>query len=91
MQTTQSPSADAGTLSLDDIQPFARFIEQCEKDGRATGQQLRWWSRYRNENGLMASGALVEKRFNPKSRKPQLYVVVPRFVRWMATSNGVTA
>ena len=61
--------------------------DYCEQRGIATEQQLRWWARYRDVNGLIESGAMVEKRPNPTSRRPQLYVVVPRIVEWMATPS----
>lgn len=79
---------DSSRLSLADIQPFPTFARQCERDGIATTQQLRWAARYRHTNGLIESGALVEKRVNPSSRKPKLYVVVPRFVGWLSTNEG---
>lgn len=87
MTSAQHAADDNAVLSLTDIQPFPRFIESCKAQGLASEAQLRWFARYRAENGLMACGALVEKRADPKSRKPKLFVVVPRFVGWLATSN----
>ena len=89
MQTTHTDAQGATPcpLSPDDIVPFAKFIRVCEQRGIATEQQLRWWARYRDVNGLIESGAMVEKRPNPTSRRPQLYVVVPRIVEWMATPS----
>jgi len=74
-------------ISLSDIQALPNFIKDCEEQGIATEHQIRWWLRYRNENGLISSGAITEKRPNPKSHKPMLFVIVPRFVAWMATAQ----
>jgi len=86
MNTTQETP-----LGLDDIQALPRFIKNCERRNLATAQQIRWWLRYRETNGLLDSGAVTEKRPNPSSRKPRLFVVVPRFVNWMATTQKRTA
>jgi hypothetical protein len=72
---------------MSDIQPFARFAQYCEREGIATENQLRWWARYRRENGLLSSGAISEMRANPGSKRPQLFVIVPRFVSWLATDQ----
>jgi hypothetical protein len=80
-----APLAQPSTpLALTDIAPFPDFIRECEETGVATRGQLTWWARYRHENGLIASGALVEKRVNPRSKKPMLFAVRPRFVDWLA-------
>ena len=87
--TTNRRLSDQSTdLSLDDIQPFNPFAQQCEREGTATVNQLRWWSRYRNENGLLSSGAIVEKRPNPGSKRPLLFFVKSRFVRWLSSTDG---
>ena len=87
-----TPSAEASTtLALADIAPFPDFIRECEKTGVATRGQLTWWARYRHENGLIASGALVEKRVNPRSTKPMLFAVRPRFVDWLAGRDRADA
>jgi hypothetical protein len=85
---TQKGEKSGNELSLQDISPVASFIRECERAGTATEQQIRWWLRYRNENGLLASGAVVEKRANPKSRKPMLFIVRPRFIAWLANNQA---
>lgn len=79
-----TPAMTEAPLALTDIAPFSDFIRECERTGVATRGQLQWWARYRNENGLAASGALVERRANPKSKRPMLFCVRPRFIAWMA-------
>ncbi|NEV61650.1 hypothetical protein [Thiorhodococcus minor] len=87
-----TPSPTASTpLDLSDIVPFADLIRECEKKGIATKGQLTWWARYRHENGLTSSGALVEKRANPRSKRPMLFVVRPRFIDWLANGHQAAA
>lgn len=74
----------APTLSLEDIAPFRVFAAECERGKIATEHQLRWWVRFRDENGLSACGAVVERRPNPRSTRPMLFIVRPRFAAWMA-------
>lgn len=74
-------------LDLDDIVPFADFCREAEKRKLATRPSLQWWARYRHENGLISSGAIVELRANPKSKRPLLFVVRPRFVQWLTQSH----
>ncbi|MBK1721945.1 hypothetical protein [Thiocystis violacea] len=79
------PSAPASTpLDLSDITQLSDFIRECEKNGIATKGQLQWWLRFRAVNGLLASGAIVERRINPKAKKAMLFVVRPRFVAWLS-------
>ena len=86
MNTETSPAlADSGALS--DLKPFKDFIDECEKAGVCTGNQLKWWSRYRDQNGLAECGAVIEKRIDPKSKRPILFVDVPRFIRWLKTPS----
>ena len=82
MHTANEPGSPP--LALTDIVHFADFIRECEKQKLATRGQLQWWVRYRDENGLTSSGAVVEKRPNPKSKRPLLFVVKPRFVAWLS-------
>jgi len=87
---TTPSTPQAGTpLDLSDITPFAAFCRECEKRDIATRTQLQWWARYRDQNGLLASGALVERKVNPTSKRPLLFVVRPKFVDWLA--NGYQA
>ena len=84
---TTATTQAAPRLALDDIIPFVDFCREAEKRKLATRTQLQWWMRYRRENGLIASGAIVEKRTNPKSSRPLLFVVRPRFVEWLTNSH----
>ncbi|NVZ09521.1 hypothetical protein HW932_09620 [Allochromatium humboldtianum] len=74
-------------LDLSDIVPFADFCREAEKRKLATRTALQWWMRYRRENGLLSSGAVVEKRANPQSKRALLFVVRPRFVEWLTNSH----
>ena len=83
------PEFNTQPLELSDITPFPAFARQCETQGIATKTQLQWWLRFRSENGLSQSGAIVEKRPNPRSKRPMLFVNKPRFASWLATSQTV--
>jgi hypothetical protein len=88
--TATTPQAGA-TLDLSDITPFAEFCRECEKRKLATRAQLQWWMRYRRQNGLLSSGAVVERKVNPSAKKAMLFVVRPRFVAWLAASSETLA
>jgi len=88
-QLDTTPSTQG--LNLEDITQFADFCRECEKRKLATRTQLQWWARYRSDNGLLASGAVVEKRPNPKSKRVMLFVVRPRFVAWLANGHQAVA
>ena len=88
--TALSPQAST-SLDLSDIIPFADFCREAEKRKLATRAQLQWWMRYRDQNGLKASGAIVEKRINPTAKKAMLFVVRPRFVEWLTNSHPAAA
>ena len=75
------------SLDLSDIVTFADFCREAEKRKLATRTALQWWMRYRRENGLLSSGAVVEKRANPRSKRALLFVVRPRFVEWLTNSH----
>ncbi len=77
--------------ALEDFGSFPDFARECERKKVATRSQLAWWMRYRDTNGLLSSGAIVEKRINPKARRPMLYVNRPRFVAWLAQSDAQSA
>ena len=74
-------------LSIEDIVPFSLFVSECEKKKISTKGQLQWWMRYRVENGLLESGAVVEKYVNPRSKRPVLFIVKPKFVEWLSKSS----
>lgn len=73
--------------SLDDLTPWTAFVDECEKKKVATKSQLAWWCRYRETNGLKASGAVIEKRLSPNSKRPRLYANRSRFAGWLSTSD----
>ncbi len=83
---TPSPRPD-----LDDITPFSDFARECERRKLATKTQLQWWMRFRETNGLAKSGAVVEMRPNPASKRPMLFVVRPRFVDWLLSQAAPEA
>jgi len=75
------------SLDLSDVVPLSAFYRECEEKKVASKGQLSWWVRYRHENGLAACGAIVEKRANPKSKRPMLFAVRPKFVGWLTASG----
>lgn len=81
-----STATTTETPSLGDIYPFARFATIYEKQGLGTEFSLRWLIRFRRQNGLMASGAVIEKR-TPGSSRPRIFINAPRFAVWLATSD----
>lgn len=87
--TPQESSGSA--LDLGDVIPFAAFCREAEKRKLASRATLQWWLRHRAQNGLLASGAVVEKRINPTSTKPMLFVVKPRFIDWLTNSHPTAA
>ncbi len=87
--TSATPAST--TIDLSDISRIPDFVRECEKQQLATKGQIQWMVRYRAENGLLASGAIVEKRINPKSRKAMLFVVRPRFVAWLSGQQVAAA
>lgn len=76
-----------GALDLSDIVPLSVFYRECAEKNVASKGQLAWWVRYRHENGLAACGAIVEKRANPRSKRPMLFAVRPKFVGWLTASS----
>ncbi|NVZ07676.1 hypothetical protein HW932_00190 [Allochromatium humboldtianum] len=79
------------SLGLTDFAHFPDFARECERNKIATKAQLQWWLRYRRENGLLASGAVVEKKINPSSKRPMLLIVRPRFIEWLTNSHTAAA
>ncbi|AFL75496.1 hypothetical protein [Thiocystis violascens] len=76
---------------LGDISQFSDFARECERHKLATKSSLLWWMRYRHQNGLIASGAVIEKRPNPTSKRPMLFIVRPRFIDWLSNGNPEAA
>jgi len=81
-ETSAQPSADA----LGHIYPFGKFATLFERQGLGTEFSLRWLVRYREQNGLLASGAVIEKR-TPGHQRPRLFINAPKFAAWMAQSD----
>ena len=81
---TQSNSLPAAPIDLRDLAQFPEFCREAERLKLATRQQLQWWVRFRHENGLVSSGALIERAINPRSKRPLLFVHRPRFAAWLA-------
>jgi hypothetical protein len=77
--------------TLEDLTPFADFSRELERKKVATRSSLAWWMRYRATNGLLASGAIIEKRISPTARKPVLYVNRARFIAWLSQSDAQAA
>lgn len=73
--------------TLEDLTPFADFARECERKKVATKSQLAWWLRFRETNGLKATGAVVEKRISPNAKRSILYANRGRFVAWLSTSD----
>jgi hypothetical protein len=68
---------------LTDFQTFKAFAADFERQKLGTEHTLRWLARYRKDNGLLASGAMVELK-STGSKKPRLLVNRPRFAAWLA-------
>lgn len=78
-------------VALEDLTPFADFARELERKKIATRSSIAWWMRYRDTNGLKASGAIIEKRVNPKARRPMLYANRARFAAWLSQSDTKAA
>jgi hypothetical protein len=46
-------------------------------------EALRWYLRFRADNGLLESGAVVEVRPSPNSKQPMLFIDAEKWHRWM--------
>jgi hypothetical protein len=76
-----------GAVNLDDILPASEFINAVWIPRmRGKAGSFRWMLRFRRVNGMLASGAVIEKR-NPGSTRPQLFVNQSHFAEWMAKSD----
>jgi len=72
--------------SLDDLRTFQNFAAEFERLGLGSEHSLRWLVRFRAENGLLESGAVIERRL-PGSKRPRLFINTRRFADWFATSD----
>ena len=51
---------------------------------------LRWELRFRRENGLVESGAVVERRADPRATRGALFISPTRYFEWLRqTTKGV--
>lgn len=59
----------------------------------ASEQSIRWYLRDRANNGLLESGAVVELRAHPESKRPKVFVDENKFLEWMRSRGmlGVAA
>lgn len=76
-------------LSFEDIVPAPHFVKENAGKNGMSENQLRWLFRNRKINGMAKSGAVIEKtgRYG-KGKRPMLFVVVPKFVEWLATDDS---
>lgn len=81
---TTTPAAAAPALG--DIVPFKKFAQQFERQGLGTEFSLRWLVRFRAQNGMLKSGAVIEKR-TPGAARPKLFINAPKFASWLATTD----
>lgn len=82
--TPQDTAPDLG-----DFETFKRFAAAFERQGLGTEHGLRWLARFREKNGLLESGAMVEL-VTPGARRPRLLVNRPRFAAWLAGQGATT-
>ena len=50
---------------------------------------LRWYIRFRRENGMLGCGAVIELKGRPDSRRPRLIIDEVRFLDWMRKQGMV--
>jgi hypothetical protein len=90
--TTTSPTTPAGAESapaLTDFQTLKDFAKDFERQKLGTMDSLRWLARYREKNGLLSSGAIVELK-SPGSTRPRLLINRHRFASWLAAQSTGT-
>lgn len=71
---------------LSDFVPFTKFATEYAKQGLGSPESLRWMVRFRKENGMLESGAVIELR-NPGSRRPRLIINRHKFPEWLASGG----
>ncbi|WP_295588155.1 hypothetical protein [uncultured Lamprocystis sp.] len=84
---TPAPTA---APDLTDFHTFKHFARDFERQKLGSVQSLRWLARFRETNGLLASGAMVELK-TPGATRPRLLVNRPRFAQWLATQSTAVA
>jgi len=83
---TQPCQASDNTYDLTHFAVFNDFSAEYEAQGLGTKESLRWLCRFRHENGLISSGALVELR-SPGSKRPRLIFNRRKFPEWLASQG----
>jgi len=89
---TKAPASapDAPVPTLADFLTFNDFADRFEKQGLGTKYTLRWLLRYRTQNGLASSGAIVELK-TPGATRCRLLVNAPKFAAWLAAQSCAQA
>jgi hypothetical protein len=77
------------SADLSDFTPFKVFASECEERGIHSRGQLNWLIRFREHNGLLESGAIVEL-CAPGSKRPRLFVNRKRWPEWLARATQYT-
>jgi hypothetical protein len=87
-----APTACAGSEpapALTDFQTFKEFARDFERQKLGTTDTLRWLARYREKNGLLSSGALIELK-TPGATRARLLVNRNKFAAWLASQSTDT-
>ena len=50
-------------------------------------EALRWELRFRQTNGLMTIGSVIERRADPKATRPKLLISPSRYFAWLRGSS----
>ena len=84
MQT--APHGAAPAPDITDFQTFKAFAADYERQGLGTEHGLRWLARFRHENGLIQTGAMVEIK-TPGATRARLLVNRRLFPQWLAAQS----
>jgi len=52
---------------------------------------LRWQLNHSASNGLDAAGAVIRKHTRPNSKRPIVYIDVPKYFAWLRSDTKVAA
>jgi hypothetical protein len=72
----------------DDYTTLRRFRE-AHPDVHTSMESLRWELRFRHDNGLVASGAIIERRSDPNASRPTLLISPSRYFRHLREQSKV--
>ncbi len=87
---TSFPLADDGLPQ--DYLPARQFFDQCGRRYYTSQSAFRWDLRHRHENGLVASGAVIERFAAGTRSHPRLLVSESRLIRhWREESQARAA